>query len=137
MLLTMSLLFLSNVALTKSAPRAKPRVSSVFSIHVCQRGVQDCNEAKTGTPMDHLTFADTAVKVNRAQLTPYPGRTGETYLFGPNETFQQFVLSVLEPLIQTGHSLLNQSPNHVIIYKTGKIDRRRDRWVMGGGEVIL
>lgn len=59
MLLTMSLLFLSNVALTKSAPRAKPRVSSVFSIHVCQRGVQDCNEAKTATARDHLTFANT------------------------------------------------------------------------------
>lgn len=59
MLLTISLLFLSNVALTKSAPRAKPRVSSVFSIHVCQRGVQDCNKAKTGTTMDYLTFADT------------------------------------------------------------------------------
>lgn len=59
MLLTISLLFLSNDALTKSAPRAKPRVSSVFSIHVCQRGVQDCNKAKTGTRMDHLSLANT------------------------------------------------------------------------------
>lgn len=91
--------------------------------------------------MDHLTFADTAVKDNRFHLAPCPGETGDTYLFGPDETFQQFVLSILEPLIQTGHSLLNQSPNHVIIYKTGKRDRRRDRWAMGGGagvgEVIL
>lgn len=58
-MLTISLLFLSNVALTKSAPRAKPRVSSVFSMHVCQRGVHDCNEAKTGTTMDHLSLANT------------------------------------------------------------------------------
>lgn len=118
MLLTISLLFLSNDALTKSAPRAKPRVSSVFSIHVCQRGVQDCNKAKTGTRMDHLSPANTVaadtsgtgvlklllpstlldrgllskcdvmlLKDNRVHLTPHPGKTGEKYLFGPNETF--------------------------------------------------
>lgn len=40
--LTMSLLCLSKVALTNSAPRAKPRVSSVFPMQVCQRGVHDC-----------------------------------------------------------------------------------------------
>lgn len=40
--LTVSLLRLSKVALTKSAPSAKPSVSSVFPMHVCQRGVHDC-----------------------------------------------------------------------------------------------
>lgn len=45
----------------------------------------------------------------------HPVKTGRKYLFGPNETFQKLVLSILKALIQTGHSFLNQSPNHVII----------------------
>lgn len=40
--LTMALLSRSKVALTKREPRAKPNVSSVFEMQVCQRGVQDC-----------------------------------------------------------------------------------------------
>lgn len=40
--LTMALLSRSKVALTKREPRAKPSVSSVFEMQVCQRGVQDC-----------------------------------------------------------------------------------------------
>lgn len=41
--LTMALLLVWKVALTKRAPRAKPNVSSVFPMQVCQRGVHDCN----------------------------------------------------------------------------------------------
>lgn len=38
----MALLSRSKVALTKREPSAKPSVSSVLEMQVCQRGVQDC-----------------------------------------------------------------------------------------------
>lgn len=44
----MDLLSRSKVALTKREPRAKPSVSSVLEMQVCQRGVQDCGEQEGG-----------------------------------------------------------------------------------------
>lgn len=41
------------------------------------------------------------------------------YLLGSIEALQQFVLSVLEALIQSGHALLNQGPHHVVVQQTG------------------
>lgn len=44
----MALLSRSKVALTKREPRAKPSVSSVLEMQVCQRGVQDCKSEMGG-----------------------------------------------------------------------------------------
>lgn len=40
----------SNVAFTKSEPRAKPRASSVLEMQVCHLGVQDCKGTKSRVP---------------------------------------------------------------------------------------
>lgn len=66
----------------------------------------------------YLSNSDMCVETGSALgLDPglHPVKTGRKYLFCPNETFQKLVLSILKALIQTGHSFLNQSPNHVII----------------------
>lgn len=54
----MALLSRSKVALTKREPSAKPSVSSVLEMQVCQRGVQDCGRERrvreTSSPLPCL-----------------------------------------------------------------------------------
>lgn len=52
---------------------------------------------------------------------------GVKNLLGSIETLQQFVLSVLKALVQTGDTLLDQRPHHIVVEQTW--DKQRDRWV--------
>lgn len=75
--LTISLLCLSKVALTNSAPRAKPRVSSVFPMQVCQRGVHDCiYTGEKGTKEIHIWYRESthslSVSLNWCNTRPSP-----------------------------------------------------------------
>lgn len=98
-------------------PTAVTVVSTVVLIPAAVREISGSVEAPgvlvSGPTEPSEVFIFTAVPVLlKAELVVF---VQYQYLLGAVETLQQFVLSVLVALIQTGNALLNQSPHHVVI----------------------